>query len=54
MFENESVDFKIQNKRTEYKIFELNLSNAWKYDQVKLVLAVFASICLLKVIIKLY
>ena len=25
MFENESIDFKIQNKRTDYKISELKV-----------------------------
>ena len=51
MFENKSItkDYRMQNKWTEYKIFELKygkrkLSNVWKYNQVRLVLAGFASI----------
>ena len=50
MFENRLIvkDHRIPNKWTEYKIFKLNcgnieLSNVLKYDQVNLVLAVFAS-----------
>ena len=50
MFENKSItiDHRIQNKWREYKIFELKygnrkLSNIWKYNQVRLVLADFAS-----------
>ena len=39
----------MQNKRIEYKIFELKhedikLSNVWKYNQVRLALADFAFI----------
>ena len=48
-FENKSIteDHRIQNKWTEYKIFDLKygnrkLFNVWKYNQVRLVIAVFA------------
>ena len=49
-FENKSIkkDHRIQNEWTEYKIFELKYGNkkqlnVWKYNQVRLVLADFAS-----------
>ena len=52
-------DHWILNKWTEYKIFELKygktkLLGNTKYDQIKLVLAVFASAFLNQVSIKLY
>ena len=49
-FETKSIikDHQIQNKWTEYKIFELKygnrkLSNVWEYNQVNFVLVVFPS-----------
>ena len=52
-------DHWISNKWTEYKIFEFKYENTkllgkTKYNQVKLVLAVFASAYLFQVSIKLY
>ena len=49
----------MQNKRTDYKIFELKYGNAkllgnTKHNQVKLVLAVFLSAYLYQYSIKLY
>ena len=46
-FENKLVakDHRAQNKWAEYKIFELKY--AYKYNQVRLVLSVFASTCCL-------
>ena len=60
-FENKSIgkDHLILNKWTEYKIFELRYWNTkqlgnTKYNQLKIVLAVFASAYLYLVSIKLY
>ena len=52
-------DYRIQNKRTGYKIFELKYGNAkllgnTKHNQVKLVLAVFLSAYLYQYSIKYY
>ena len=52
-------DYHIQNKWTDYKIFELKYGNAkllgnTKHNQVKLVLAVFLSAYLYQYSIKLY
>ena len=51
MFENKSItkDRRMQNKWTEYKMFELKyenrkLSNVWKHNLVRLVFPDFASI----------
>ena len=54
-----SKDHQMPNKWTEYKIFKLKYGNIkllgnTKYNQVKLVLAVFASAFLYQVNIKLY
>ena len=52
-------DYQIQNKWTDYKIFELKYGNTkllgnTKHNQVKLVLAVFVSAYLYQYSIKLY
>ena len=52
-------DYHIQNKWTDYKIFELKYGNTkllgnTKHNQVKLVLAVFVSAYLYQYSIKLY
>ena len=57
-FENKSItkEHRIQNKWTDYKIFELKfennkLLNVWKYNQVRLVLADFASVIYIKLLL---
>ena len=52
-------DYQVQNKWTNYKIFELKYGNTkllgnTKHNQVKLVLAVFLPACLYQYSIKLY